>query len=122
MPLPVQTPLNERIVWAYLADSSASSSAFAYAPCKGRIVKMGTVIYNAITSADTNFTAAINGTAITGAAWVIANSGSAAGDADSAVPTAANVVKEGDTISWISDGGGSTTCPTNCFAIIRMDV
>lgn len=122
MALPVQTPMNERVVHAYMADISSASSAFAVAPCKGRIVKIGSVIYSAPTGSDANFTAKIAGTLITGATWTVTVSGSAAGDVDTAVPTAANVVKEGDNIEFISDGASSTTTPAMCFAIIRMDI
>ncbi len=122
MALPVQTPINERVVWAYMADVSTASSAFAVAPCKGRIVKMGSVIYVAITSADSAITSKIGGTAITGGSWTIANSGAAAGDVDTAVPTGANVVTEGANIEFISDGASSTTAPAMFYAVIRMDV
>lgn len=122
MPLPVQTPINERVVHAYAADISAASSAFVRAPCKGRIVKAGSVIYNAITVADSAITMKINGTAVTGGSWTIATAGSAAGDVDSAVPTGAFTVNEGDNIEFISDGGSTTTCPAMFDAIIRMDV
>lgn len=119
MALPTNHPLNEHVVWAYMADASAASSAFAVAPVAGKIVKMGSVHYVAITGADNAFTSKIAGTLITGGAWTQVQSGSAAGDAYSAVPTAANVVTEGQNIEFISDGAGSTTCPTMCYAIIR---
>lgn len=119
MALPKIRPLNERIVWAYMADVSTASSAFAVAPIRGTIVEMGSVIYNAITGADSAVTSKITGTAITGGAWTITQSGSAAGDVDSAVPTAANKVVAGDNIEFISDGASSTTCPAMFYAVIR---
>lgn len=120
MALPKNRPLNVIRVSAYMADSSAASSAFAVAPCRGKIIKMGSVIYNAITSADSAITSKIAGTAITGGAWTITQSGSAAGDVDTATPTAANLVNEDDNIEFISDGGASTTCPTMFFADIQV--
>lgn len=119
MALPTPHPLNEKIVWAYAADISAASSAFAVAPVRGKIVKMGSVIYNAITGADSAVTSKIAGTLITGGSWTITQSGSAAGDVDTAVPTAANFVNEDDNIEFISDGASSTTCPAMFFAVIR---
>ena len=43
----------------------------------------------------------------------------AAGDVDSAVPTAANAVNVGDAFEWVTDGASSTTATLHCFAIIR---
>jgi hypothetical protein len=119
MALPTNHPLNEKIVWAYAADISAASSAFAVSPVRGTIVKMGSVIYNAITGADSAVTSKIAGTSITNGSWTITQSGSAAGDVDTAIPTAANVVNEDDNIEFISDGASSTTCPAMFFAVIR---
>lgn len=121
MALPKNRPFNIVRVFAYLADSSTAGSAFAVAPCRGKIVKMGSVIYNAITVADTAITSKIAGTAITGGSWTITQSGSAAGDVDTAVPTAAHRVTEDQNIEFISDGGATTTCPTMFFADIKVE-
>lgn len=116
----VQTrTLADRVVSAYMADSSAASSAFGVSPWAGTIIEIWCVRYNAITSADSAITAKINATLITGATMTLANSGSAAGDVNSCEPTAANTVKPGDNIEFISDGGASTTCPTMFYALIR---
>lgn len=120
MAYPSNRTFNVIRVHAYMADSSAAGSAFAVAPARGKIVKMGSVIYNAITVADTAITSKIAGTAVTGGGWTITQSGSAAGDVDSAIPTAANFVNEDDNIEFISDGGASTTCPTMFYADIRI--
>src|SRR5574343_2006219 len=104
MALTSNRPLNIVRVSAYMADVSTASSAFAVAPCRGKIVNMGSVIYNAITGADSAVTSKISGTAITGGSWTITQSGSAAGDVDTAVPTAAFNVVEDDNIEFISDG------------------
>lgn len=120
MSLPNNRPLNVIRVFAYLADSSTAGSAFAIAPCRGKIVKMGSVINAAVTTADTAITSKIGGTAITGGSWTIAFSGAAAGDVDTAIPTAANSVNEDDNIEFISDGAGSGTVPTTFFADILV--
>lgn len=119
MALPTPHPLNEKTVWAYSADISTASSAFAVAGVRGKIIKMGSVIYNAITGADSAMTSKISGTLITGGSWTITQSGSAAGDVDTANPTAANFVNEDDNIEFISDGASSTTCPAMFYAVIR---
>ena len=56
---------------------------------------------------DNVLTFAISGTAITGGTVTHASSGSAAGEVKAAVPTAANTVKRGQTLSAATDGGGN---------------
>ncbi len=60
----------------------------------------------------------IDGTAVTGGSWTVAYSGSAAGDVDTAIPSAAFYVNEDSNIEFISDGASSTTAPTMFFADI----
>jgi hypothetical protein len=121
MAYPSTRTFKDVIVTAYMADVSTASSAFAAVPrgCRGKIIEMGSTIYAAITSADAAITSKISGTAVTGGAWTIANSGAAAGDVDYAEPTAANVVAEYDKIEFISDGASSTTAPAMFYAVIR---
>ena len=119
MALPEHHPLNEVVVFAHLPDVSTASSAFAVAPARGKIIKLGSVIYNAITVADAAITSKIAGSTIAGGSWTIAQSGSAAGDVDTAAPTAANDVTEDQTIEFISDGASTTACPAMFFAVIR---
>ena len=120
MAYPSNRPLNVIRVYAHCPDVSAAQSAFTVSPCRGKIIKMGSIISIAITSADAVITSEINGTAITGGGWTIAASGAAAGDVDTAVPTAACFVNEDDAIEFITDGGSSTTSPTTFFADIRV--
>ena len=120
MAIPVNRPLNIIRVHAHMADSSTAGSAFTVAPCRGKIVKMGSIIAAAVTTANTAITSKINGVAITGGSWTIAFTSAAAGDVDTAVPTAANYVNEDDAIEFISDGGGSGTVPTTFFADILV--
>jgi hypothetical protein len=104
-----------------MADLSTASSAFTVAPCRGRVVRAFSTIYNATTGADAVWTMKINGTAITGVSVTVTQSGSAAGDVDTGNPTAANTVNEGDNIEFVSDGASSTTCPTMFVAVIERD-
>ena len=120
MPLPENAPLNTVTVFAHTADVSTPGSAFTLAPARGRIVKLGSVIHAAVTTADTTVTGRINGAAITGGAWTIAQAGAAAGDLDSAVPAGANAVNEGDRIEFVSDGASSGVAPATFFATIRV--
>lgn len=121
MALTVNHPLLKQVrVTAYMADVSTAGSAFAISPIRGKVIEVGSVIYNAITTADSAASTKIAGTAITGGTWTIAFSGSAAGNVNSAVPTAANTCNEGDNIEFITDGASSTTCPAEFYAIVEM--
>jgi hypothetical protein len=123
MALPVNRPLNIERVYAYLADQSTASTAYARAPVNGSIVEVGVINYAAVTTANNAITAAVNGTALTGVAITSAFSGAAAGDTYSAATTgtAANKsVVEGDKISFISDGAGSGTVPCMFYADIKI--
>lgn len=120
MALPNNRPLNTIRVFAHMADSSTAGSAFAAAPTRGKIIKLGSIISAAVTTADTAITAKINGTAITGGAWTIAFTSAAAGDVDTVIPSGANTVNEDDKIEFASDGGGSGTVPTTFFADILV--
>jgi hypothetical protein len=121
--LPENRPLSEVAVSAYMADLSTASSAFVVAPCRGRIVRAYSTIYNAITVANSIWTMEINGTAITGVSVTVAFSGSAAGDVDPGTPPGLSTtyVNEGDVIEFVSDGGSTTTAPTMFVAVIERD-
>lgn len=121
MALPNNRSLTEASVSAYLADVSTASSTFVVAPFRGTIKRAYSAIANAITGADCTWSMTINGTAVTGSTATITQSGSAAGDIDSCVPTGANYVNEGDTIAFVSAGESSTTTPTMFTAVIDRD-
>jgi hypothetical protein len=121
MPLHENTPLNEVIVSAYLADLSTASSAYAVSPARGRIIEAWSVIQNtAPTTLDCTWSLEINNVAVTGSTATVTVSGAAAGDIDSVVPTGANFVSEGDLIEWRSLGESSATVPVMFYARIRV--
>ena len=109
------------VVTLDIPDISTADEVYVAAPVSGRVVKVQTCIDAAITVADANVTFEINGTAITGAAIVVANAGSAAGDVDEATPTDANVVTAGQTLSAVTDGASTTTSLCRCTFIIEVD-
>lgn len=108
-------------VTAIIPDLSTADEVYIASPVAGRVVRVQTCIDAAISAADANVTFEINGTPITGAAIVVAQSGSAAGDVDQAVPTDANVVAVGDTLSAVTDGASTGTSLTRCTFVIEVD-
>lgn len=76
---------------------------------EGEIVEIRTVLNGAIATANAVLTAKIGGTAVTGGVVTIATASSAAGDVDTASPTALNKVVEGDAIEIETNGGSTNT-------------
>ncbi len=113
-------PLHEIVVQAYLADISTAGSAFVAAPDKGKVVRIQTIIDGALATADAALTFEINGTAITGSAITVTQSGSAAGDVDSSVPTALSSVEIDDQIEVITDGASTNTVPVMVNFTVRQ--
>jgi hypothetical protein len=52
MALPVNRPLNIERVYAHLADSSTAGSAWAVAPCRGKVVRLGSIIGGVVATAN----------------------------------------------------------------------
>jgi hydrogenase maturation factor HypE len=111
--------LNDYFLTARLTDVSAPSTVNIAVPDDGKIIKVISVLGGAITVADSAVVTKINGTTVTGGGFTVAYTSSAAGDIDTAEPTALNNVKEGDYISITSDGGSTTTQPIDVTVIIR---
>jgi hypothetical protein len=111
--------LNDYFLTAKITDISTAGSTFVAVPDGGRIVKIISTIKNAITTADAALSFEIGGTAVTNGGITVTQSGSAAGDVDTASPTAANRVEEDGTIEMISDGGSSTACECVITFVIR---
>ena len=121
MALPVNHPINDHIVAINWPDSSGTTSCFGTFPFKGKIMKAFAVLQGqTIGTANNVLGLKVNGTACsTEAAWTQLTSGSAAGDIVTAIPTTNNVGDEGTLIEITSDGGGSNTCPTVVFLVLR---
>ena len=111
--------LNDYFLTAKVTDISTAGSTFVAVPDGGNIVKIITTIKNAITTADAAITFEIGGTAVTNGAITVTQSGSAAGDVDTSVPTAANRVEEDGTIEMITDGSSATACEMIVTFVIR---
>ena len=111
--------LNDYFITAKIADISTASSTFVAVPDGGKIIKIFTALQGAIGTANGAITFELGGTAVTGGAITVTQSGSAAGDIDTAEPTAANDVSEGGTIEMITDGASATACECVVTFVIR---
>jgi hypothetical protein len=111
--------LNDYFITSTIADISTASSTFGPVPDGGRVIKIITALQGAIGTANGGITFEIGGTAITGGGITVAYSGSAAGDVDTAEPTAANEVLEDGTIEMITDGASSNTIKLVVTFVIR---
>lgn len=111
--------LNDYFLTVKMDDVSTAGSVYVVAPDGGKIIKIQSVIDGTIATDDAAITTEINGTAVTGGAITIGYDGSAAGDVDSAEPTAANSVEEGDVIEIITDGASTNTVAATFTVIIR---
>ena len=111
--------LNDYFIYGEIADVSTASSTFVAVPDGGKIIKIITSLQGAISGANAAISFEIGGTAVTGGGITVAHSGSAAGDVDSAEPTAANQVEECGTIEMLTDGGSTGANKLNVTFVIR---
>ena len=111
--------LNDYFVVAEIEDISTASSTFVGIPDGGRVIKIITALQGAIGTANGGISFEIGGTAITGGGITVTQSGSAAGDVDTAEPTAANRVEEAGTIEMITDGASSNAVKLLVTFVIR---
>jgi hypothetical protein len=91
----------------YIADVSTASERFIVSPYAGDIIAITSVLEGTIATADATLSSTIGGVAIADGNIVIEDSGSAAGDIDSATPSAANTVAVGNYISVATDGAST---------------
>lgn len=122
MALPDLHPLNEVYLTCHTASVGTTPIvARCVSPVAGRIIRVYSVLNGVITAADATITVAINGTTVTGATMTITQSGSAAGDVDTADPTtlSTSIVKEGDAISFTPSGATGASISCAFMAVIR---
>ena len=111
--------LNDYFLTSKMTTISTAGSYFVTAPDRGNNIKIYTTIKNAITTADAGLSFEIGGVAVGGGGITVTQSGSAAGDVDSATPSSANYVEEGQTIEMITDGASATACECEVTFVIR---
>lgn len=112
--------LNKVFVHFRFNNISTASSQWVVPGIAGDITKIHSVISGAIASADCGLSFEIGGTPITGGNITIANAGSAAGDVDTATPSAANTITADQPIEIISDG--ASTNNVNATITFTIDV
>lgn len=110
--------LLQEVLTLDIADGSAEGTYYLVCPHAGAITKIWSVIDGAVSTADITLTPSIGATPITGGLVTIATAASAAGDIDSATPSAANVVTAGQAISFGVTGGGSGGSPRIHVAVV----
>lgn len=90
------------------------------APISGKVEKVMSIINGALTTGDATLTGKIGAAAtpITGGAVTITQSGSAAGDIDSAIPSAANDVVEGQRLAVTVGGTNDAVVSAKFFFFI----
>ena len=111
--------LNDYFLTSKITTISTAGSTFVPVPDGGTIIKIFTSIKNAISSANAALTFEIGGVAVTGGGITVTQSGSAAGDVDTAEPTALNTVSEGGTIEMITDGASTNAAVLYVTFVIR---
>lgn len=92
-----------------ITNISSATVVHLPSPVAGTISKITTIINGAITTANAILTGRIGSTAITGGAVTIPFSGSAAGQVNSATPTALNTVAVGNNINFTSNNASINT-------------
>lgn len=114
-----QAEVDQFVVNGVITTVSTGGSYFVVCPYAGDIKKIYTVLDGTIATADAAITFEIGGTAVTGGAITIAYSGSAAGDVDSATPTAANSLTAGQAIEMITDGASTNAIAAKVTFVIQ---
>lgn len=84
-------------------------------PFAGKVAAIWSIIEGVLTTGDATLTGKIGGVAITAGVVTITQVGSAAGDKDFAIPTAANTVAVGDELSLTVGGTNATATVANCL-------
>ena len=109
--------LNDYFLTAHIADVSTAGQVYVAVPDGGKIIKAMTALNGAISGADADVT--IKTAQGTAATITIAQSGSAAGDIDTAVPSANNLVVEGEAVEIETDGASTGAVSIDITLIVR---
>ena len=106
--------INKGVLTFHIQDISSASAwlnrGYAVLPYTCTVVKVYTVIYGAVATADNTLTVSNHAGSSMGTITV-AFSGSAAGDIDTLTPGSNNTFTAGERIQVVSDGAGANTVP-----------
>lgn len=102
---------NRRVFNQEIPSLNDNLTYYLVCPFAATVEQIDSVIHTAITGGDTVLTGKISGTTITNGGITITQSGSAAGDVDTASPTALNIVAAGDTLEILADGVATGAVP-----------
>ena len=102
-----------------IVDVSTAGSIWIVSPFAGDVVGIQSVIDGTIATAPAVLDPQIGGTSITGGGISIADSGSAAGDVDTATPTAARTVAANGAIEIATSGASTNTVACHVTVVIR---
>lgn len=112
------TSSEEEIINLDIADGSADATYYVVSHRGGTISKIWSVIHGVVSTADITITANIGATPVTNGVITITQSGSAAGDVDSATPTGANTLTAGQALNLVVAGGGAGGSPRISVGIV----
>lgn len=114
------TNYNRVTVSHKLSDISTAHSEWVPMPFSGEIIAIYTALGGAIATANAGISFEIAGTPVTDGNITVTFSGSAAGDADSASPSAANTVAAGGVVEVITDGASDNAVDLNIVFVIDV--
>ena len=112
------TELNETFISTIVSDLTIEATHYMVMPHAGSITKIWSVTNGAVATADVTLTFKLGATAITNGVVTIATAASAAGDVDSATPTALNIVTAGQAINFVVTGGGAGGTPLGHVVVV----
>lgn len=98
---------NKAYITCVIPDVSTADTVYVYVPFGGTLTLVGTVLENAITTANATVTVANNGGSSAGTITVT-QAGSAAGDIDSLSPVSNNTFTAGQKVQISTDGASDT--------------
>lgn len=101
--------LQTRFITVEISNVSTAGQKYVVPGFAGKIKKISSALNGAIATAPAVLTAKIGGVAVTGGAISITHTSSAAGDIDSAIPSAANSFTSSDAIEIETSGASTNT-------------
>lgn len=104
---PRTPPASRRFITAVIADVSTAGQIYVSPGFRGKIIKASSALNGAITGTNSILTLKIGGTAVTGGSMTVTQSGSAAGDVDTCLPTALATFATDQAIEIETDGGST---------------